>query len=122
MQNPTAKQAERAEQVEAEAESRQVGVLGAGPLGQLGSGTVRTVFVFLDLPVHFEFRALQMPLVPEGLVIEFDDMKIRDPAGRPGREWTVQGPHRIVRRKCVYSSRRPSLAGLTQYLEMRQVT
>lgn len=112
------KQAERAEQ----AEQRQAAQPETSPSGQAGSGVVRTVFVFLDLPVHLEFRALQMPLVPEGLVIEFDDMKIRDPAGRPGREWTIQGPHRVARRKCVYSSRRPSLSGLTQYLEMRQVT
>jgi len=93
-----------------------------GLIDQTGSSGVRTIFVFLDLPVHLEFRALQMPLIPEGLIIEFDNMKIRYPADRSGREWIVQGPHQVARRKCVYSSRRPSLAGLTQYLEMRQVT
>jgi len=120
VQNQAAERAKRAEQVDAE--QRRKAAPEVPDSGQMGSGNVRTVFVFLDLPVHCEFRAITMPLMPEGTVIEFDDMKVRGPEGRPGREWTVSGPYRVARRKCVYSSGRPSLSGLTQYLEMRQVT
>lgn len=82
------------------------------------SGLVRTLLVFLDLPLHCEFRAEPMPILPVGFVIEFDKLLVRDPSNL-SRGKTVSGPHRVERRKYVYSSKRPSLLGLTQYLELR---
>lgn len=82
-----------------------------------GSGGVRTVIVFLDLPVHFEFRAGSMPLLPEGAEIVFDPMTVRS-AKHPGRTRTVSGPYLVERRVLRYGSR-AGLSGLTQFLEMK---
>ena len=89
--------------------------------GELGSGFIRTVFLFMDLPVHVELRAGPMPLIPVRTVIEFDEIRIQDPTRR-SRVWAVSGPHVVERTKFTYSSRRASLTGLTQFLEMKQVS
>jgi hypothetical protein len=85
--------------------------------GQEGSGGVRTVIVFLDLPVHFEFRAGSMPLLPEGTEIVFDPMELKS-AKHPGKTRTVSGSYLVERRVLRYGSR-PGLSGLTQFLEMK---
>lgn len=79
---------------------------------------VRTYLVFLDLPIHYEFRVSDMPILAEGIVIEFD-LSLQDPKSRKSRR--VEGPHVIARRKLVYSTSKPSNVGLTQYLEFSKV-
>lgn len=82
-------------------------------------GSVRTVFVFLDLPRHVEYRVMDMPLMDEGAIIEFDT-SLRDPRD-PKRVRTVSGPYRIQRRVLRYSTSRPGMMGLTQFLELDPV-
>lgn len=79
---------------------------------------MRTVIVFLDLPVHYEFRAGSMPLLPEGTEIVFEAMTLRNPKDRT-KTRTVDGAYSVERRVLRFGSSRPGLAGLTQYLEMR---
>lgn len=81
-----------------------------------GSGNVRTVFVFLDLPVHYEFRAGFLPLIPERTEIVFEAMKLR--GSDPSRTRNVEGAYEVARRVLKYGTTRPGLSGLTQYLEM----
>lgn len=81
-----------------------------------GQGLIRTVLVFLDLPVHYEFRSSDMPLMPEGTKIEFD-MELRNPKD-PRRVRKVQGEYMVMRRKLVYETSRPSMTGLSQFLEL----
>lgn len=83
-----------------------------------GSGLVRTFLVFLDVPVHFEFRA-DMPLIPEGTEIEFR-MALRNPKD-PKRVRTIDGPYKVLRRKCIYSTQKSSIMGFSQYLELSPV-
>lgn len=80
------------------------------------SGLVRTFLVFLDLPVHYEFRASEMPLLEEGTKIEFD-LELRNPKD-PKRVRKVQGEYRVQRRKLVFGTSKPSVMGLSQYLEL----
>ena len=83
-----------------------------------GRSVVRTFFVFTDLPVHYEYRVHDMPLIPEGLEIEFDTV-LENPKD-PTLKRRVSGPYR-VRRKVRYSTSQPSKLGLTQYLELSPV-
>lgn len=80
------------------------------------SGNLRTVYVFVDLPIHYEFRAGLQPLLPVGSKIIFDPITIRDT--RSKRSKIIEGPHMIIKRIIRYGSR-PSLSGLTQYLEVK---
>ena len=82
------------------------------------SGNLRTVYVFVDLPIHYEFRAGLQPLLPVGSKIVFDPITIRDM--RSKRSKIIEGSHMIVKRIIKYGSR-PSLSGLTQYLEVKYV-
>ena len=79
---------------------------------------VRTFLVFLDLPIHYEFRVSDMPVLLEGTIIEFD-LSLKDPKSRKSRR--VEGPYIVLRRKLVYSTSKPSTSGLTQYLEFSKV-
>jgi hypothetical protein len=77
---------------------------------------MRTFLVFLDLPVHYEFRVHDMPLLPRGTEVEFDAV-LKDPSdARLSKR--VFGAYRVVRNKVRYSTTKPSRLGLTQYLEM----
>ena len=82
------------------------------------STNVRTYLVFLDLPVHYEYKVPNMPMVMEGVVIEFF-LALKDP--RTGHSRTIEGSYKVTRRKLVYRTDRPSLAGLTQYIELTRV-
>lgn len=79
---------------------------------------LRTFLVFLDLPWHYEFRVSEMPLIPEETVIEFN-LSLRDP--QTGHTRLMEGPYKVCRRKLAYRTDKPSLLGLTQYLELSQV-
>lgn len=81
---------------------------------------VRTFLVFLDLPIHYEFRVSNMPLLPESTVIEFA-LDLVDPADPKSKKRRVEGPHVVMRRKLVYSTSRASSIGLTQYLEFSKI-
>ena len=84
-----------------------------------GSGVVRTVFVFLDVPRHMEFRAGNMPLLPEGTIVEFD-ISLRSPRD-PTKTKKIDGPYEIVRSVLKYETGRPGLEGLTHYIEWKPV-
>lgn len=79
------------------------------------SSHIRTFLVFLDLPIHYEFRATDLPLLPEGTVIEFN-LTLKDPRSRKSRE--VLGPYKVVKRKLVYNTVKASSSGFSQYLEL----
>jgi len=91
-------------------------VLGEMPV--FSEGKVRTVFVFLDLPRHVEYRAGDLPLIPEKTVVEFD-VSLRNPRD-VSKVRKVSGPYSVTRRILRYSSR-PGLSGLTQFLEWSPV-
>ena len=74
---------------------------------------MRTFFVFVDLPKHVEYKVQPMPLLPEGTVIRFHRISLRDPAS-PKRVRVVEGDHLVLHRRLVYSS----TSGLLQYLEL----
>lgn len=82
------------------------------------SGLVRTFLVFMDLPVHYEYRAGEWPLLSENTVIEFDTV-LRSPEN-PKLERRIGGSYR-VKPILRYSTVRPGRNGLTQYLELRPV-
>lgn len=84
----------------------------------VGETGIRTFLVFLDLPIHYEFRVADIPILSEGMVIEFE-LDLVDPKSRKKRR--VEGPHVILRRKLVYSTSRSSSTGLTQYLELSKI-
>lgn len=77
--------------------------------------SVRTVFIFRDLPVHMEFRAGQLPILPLGTVLEFD-LVLKDPKDKR-RSRHITGPYGVASRKLAYSATRPEVSGITQYLE-----
>lgn len=79
-------------------------------------GLVRTFLVFTKLPKHIEFRIKEIPLLSEGTVLEMD-IALKNPRN-PSKTRRLQGPYRIVKRKLVYSTARPEVMGLSQYLEM----
>jgi len=82
----------------------------------VGAELVRTYLVFQDLPVHIEYRVGDMPLIPEGTIICFK-VNLKHPRD-PKRIRKVDGTYKIVRRRLIYSSEKPSAQGLTQYLEL----
>lgn len=79
------------------------------------SGSIRTVIIFVDLPVHLEFRAGDMPLLSPGIELIFDRMTVRDRLKQRSR--TIEGTYVVKNRVLKYGSR-PGFQGLTQYLEM----
>ena len=84
------------------------------------SGGVRTVFVFLDLPVHYEFRAGPLPLLEERSEIVFEQMTLKNPKDLK-RDRTIEGAYVIERRILRFGASRPGFTGMTQYLEMKVV-
>jgi len=78
-------------------------------------GGVRTVFVFLDVPKHVEFRAGDLPLMDVGTQVSFN-MTLEDPQDRR-RRWKIEGLYRVKKRLLKYENGRPSLSGMTQYIE-----
>lgn len=84
-------------------------------LAQRNGSGVRTVFVFLDLPRHVEFRAGDMPILEVGTAVEFDVAlrNLRDPR----RTRRVEGRYEVKRRVLKYSTGRLGTSGLTQFLE-----
>lgn len=84
-------------------------------VGSSSEGSVRTVFVFLDLPRHVEFRAGDLPLMEEGLEMEFD-LSITSPKD-PRKTRKIEGKYKVVRRALKFNGNRPGLKGMTQYLE-----
>lgn len=87
---------------------------------EASGGGVKTFFVFTDLPKHVEYKVHPMPLVPEGTVLRIDRVSLRDPAD-PRRVRIVEGEHRVVNRRLVYSAS-STLSGLLQYLELAPAT
>lgn len=81
-------------------------------------GNIRTFLVFLDLPVHYEYRAPDLPVLTKGLVVEFY-LTLKDP--RTSHSRLVEGPYEVTRCKLVYRTDKPSLTGLTQYIELIRV-
>ena len=88
--------------------------------GSEETGNVRTVFVFLDLPFHFEFRAGSLPLINKDVEIIFESMTLKSPKA-PGKSRTIEGSYIVERRILRFGSLKPSFSGLTQYLEMNKL-
>ena len=82
------------------------------------SGNLRTVYVFVDLPIHYEFRAGLLPLLPIGSKIVFDPITVRDTKTKHSK--IIEGPH-VVTNRIIRHGSRPSLSGLTQYLEVEHM-
>lgn len=82
------------------------------------SSGIRTFFVFLDLPKHVEFRVGSLPLLPEGLEVQFD-LEVRVWVG-PRKPRPIEGVYRVQKRIVRFSSI-GSRSGLTQYLEWEPV-
>ena len=77
---------------------------------------IETVIIFLDLPIHREFRVGQMPLLSLGTVIEFD-LRLENDSKSKTRD--VKGPYVVKSKKLKYFSKNErSLSGLVQFLEM----
>lgn len=79
-------------------------------------GTFPTYFVFIDLPKHIEFRFQDLPILQEGLVMEFD-LNIKNPKD-PSRSRKIQGSHILNRCILKCGGKR---AGITQYIEWKAV-
>ncbi len=75
--------------------------------------------MFLDLPIHLEYRAGELPLLAEGTIVEFDT-EFKNPRD-PAKKRRMQGPYEVVRSVLKYATERPGLSGLTQYVEWRAV-
>ncbi len=69
----------------------------------------RTYFIFLDLPVHVEYRVAGMPLLEEGQAIEFN-MTIT----QTKKKLSIVGTYVCKRRLLKFGGRYP---GLTVYYE-----
>ena len=86
------------------------------PLDKNYDGSVRTFFIFMDLPQHLEFRVANMPLMVVKTEIELG-IALKNPRN-PRKTLRIQGPYVVTRRVFRYSSTRPSSMGLSQYLEL----
>jgi hypothetical protein len=75
--------------------------------------------VFLELPRHVEYRVDNMPLLPEGTVVEFS-LNVKNPRD-PTKSRDINGPYKVIRRKLKYLSDSSSKRGLSQYLEWEPV-
>lgn len=78
--------------------------------------TMRTYLVFLDLPMHIEYRVNDMPLMPEGVVIHFK-IDLRHPRN-PKRIRKIDDKYKIENRRLIYSSVESGSQGISQYLEL----
>lgn len=89
-----------------------------GEVEKTESGLIRTYLVFLDLPVHIEYKVGNFPLLNVGRIIEFD-LSLRH-LKDPKRIKRVQGPYIIECQRLKYvSDGKPSARGLSQYLEIK---
>ncbi len=85
----------------------------------MSSGCVRSVFIFTDLPRHIEFRAGNLPRLERGLEIEFD-LTLKNPHDSQ-KSRHIEGFYRAKRVVMKYSTGKPSISGLTQYIEWEPV-
>ncbi len=84
-----------------------------------GSGNVRTVFIFTDLPRHIEFRAGDFPLLAPETIVMFNAV-LKSPRD-PTKSRHIEGPYKVQRAVLKYETGRASMAGLTQYIEWKPV-
>lgn len=76
------------------------------------SGCFPTYFVFTDLPKHIEFRTEDLPILKEGMEVDFE-LNIRNPRD-PKKTKRIEGLHVITRIILKYGGKR---SGFTQYVE-----
>lgn len=79
------------------------------------SGSVRTIFIFTDLPSHIEFRAGDFPLLASETVVMFNAV-LKNPRD-PKKSRHIEGPYKVQRAILKYETGRPGMTGLTQYIE-----
>jgi len=79
-------------------------------------GIFPTFFIFMDLPKHLEYRVQNMPLLKEGMIVDFN-LNINDLRSFRHPK-IIKGNHII--NKCVfkYGGKRP---GLVQYVEWKAI-
>jgi len=78
---------------------------------------VRTIFVFINVPRHVEINAGYLPLIEEGVEMDFD-FSFRSPK-HPNLTRDISGTYVVERRVLRWSTSKPSRSGLTQYLEWK---
>ena len=84
--------------------------------GEVLTGNMRTFFIFLDLPLHFEFRVSNAPLFNVGSSFHVR-LNLRNPKD-PKRLREINGEYSVKQAKVVYSNEVPSKQGWSQYLEL----
>lgn len=72
--------------------------------------------MFVELPFHLEYRAGNLPLIDQGTEIHVV-ADVRDPSPQ-GAVRKINATYFVQKRKLVYQTVRPSLMGLSQYLEL----
>jgi|688.fasta_scaffold1927774_1 hypothetical protein len=78
------------------------------------SGIFPTYFIFTDLPKHIEFRTENLPILREGMEVDFD-LNIKNPRD-PKKTKRIEGTHRASRIVLKYGGKR---SGFTQYVEWK---
>lgn len=79
---------------------------------------MKTFFVFLDIPVHVEYHAGDVPLMLEKTVIGFR-ASLRNPRNLK-QVRKIDGDYEVFRRRLLYSTEGQN-AGLVQYLELKPI-
>jgi hypothetical protein len=80
------------------------------------SGVFPTYFIFLDLPKHIEFRSQNLPILSEGLEMDFD-LTIRNPRD-VRKSKRISGIHVISRCLLKFGGKH---SGIAQYLEWKSI-
>ena len=83
----------------------------------LNSGGIRTVFIFMDLPIHIEFRVGDCPILEKGTVVEFNAI-LKNPRDS-SKSRHIEGPYEVNRSVLKYETGRAGFLGLTQYIEWK---
>lgn len=76
---------------------------------------IRTFFIFLDVPRHFEFRAGSLPRLSVKDKVEFD-LSLRNPRD-PTKTRKISGTYEVRSIRMKYEASKAGLQGLSQYVE-----
>lgn len=78
---------------------------------------LRTFFVFLDLPIRYEFRVQDAPYFVQGTEMRLK-LDLRNPKD-PSRVRKINGVYKVECCRLVYSNEVVTKTGWSQYLELR---
>lgn len=74
---------------------------------------IRTVFIFLEIPYHYELQAGYLPILNDGLSVDFD-IEIKCVISGKMTGYEVRGVRTIKRKSLKYNVK---LGGLCQFIE-----